>query len=131
MPLKIAFQAVGLSFLLVLPHVRNDDKPATPKSQFNYPGGGPDKKHYFLSSAPLVDANAVYFGSWDGYLYAINRKDGTLRWRHRPDVNHEHVGAAITDGKRLYVTLDPLFDFEKQVDKEGIHGIAAVGMPDE
>jgi outer membrane protein assembly factor BamB len=88
---------------------------------------GPDKKHYFLSRAPLVDATAVYFGSWDGHLYALNREDGTLKWRHRPHVNGEHVGAPITDGHRLYVPLTPLFDYENQRDKEGIHGIAAIG----
>lgn len=88
---------------------------------------GPDKKHYFLSAAPLVDATAVYFGSWDGYLYALNRKDGTLKWRHRPHVNGEHVGAPVTDGKRLYVPLTPLFDYVNQRDKEGVHGIAAIG----
>ncbi|WP_406694675.1 PQQ-binding-like beta-propeller repeat protein [Singulisphaera sp. Ch08] len=92
---------------------------------------GPDQKHYFLSPAPLIDATAVYFGSWDGYLYALKRKDGTLKWRHRPHDNDEHVGAPITDGNRLYVPLTPLFDFENQRDKKGVHGIAAIGSAQE
>lgn len=88
---------------------------------------GPDKKHYFLSGVQLVDAESVYFGSNDGHLYALRREDGTLKWRHKPSVSGEHVGAPITDGKRFYVTIRPIFDFEAQRDKEGIHGVAAIG----
>lgn len=88
---------------------------------------GPDKKPFFLSGAPLVDATAVDFGSWDGYRHALNREDGTLKWRHKPHIHGEHVHAPITDGKRLYVPISPLFDFEKQKDKEGLHGIAVIG----
>ena len=88
---------------------------------------GPDKKHFFLSGSPVVDASAVYFGSWDGHLYALNREDGSLKWRYKPHANGEHIGAPITDGKSLFVPLTPIFDFDKQRDKEGVHGIAAIG----
>jgi glucose dehydrogenase len=88
---------------------------------------GPDKKHFFLSRAPLVDKANVYFGSWDGNLYALDRKDGTLKWKLPPHDQGEHVGAPITDGKRLFVPLSPLFDYDKQKAKEGVHGIAAIG----
>ena len=87
---------------------------------------GPDKNHFFLSRAPLVDAEAVYFGSWDGHLYSLNRKDGTLRWRHKPEVNKNHVGSPITDGKRLYVPIYPTYSKDNQHD-DGINGIVAIG----
>ncbi len=87
----------------------------------------PDNKHYFLSGAPIVDATAVYFGSDDGYLYALNRSDGRLRWRYRPRNDGEQVEAPITDGKRLYVPIRPQFDYDAQKDKPGIHGIMVIG----
>ena len=87
---------------------------------------GTDKKHFFLTGAPLVDAEAVYFGSWDGFLYSLNRKDGTLRWKHHPEVNKHHVGSPITDGKRLYVPIYPNYNYDNQKE-EGINGIVAIG----
>ncbi len=84
-----------------------------------------NKKHDFLS-APLLDATAVYFGSWDGHLYALNRADGTLKWKHQPAQNHEHVHAPSTDGQRLFVPLSPLFDEKAQSELPGLHGIVAI-----
>jgi len=56
----------------------------------------------------------------------LNRKDGSLKWKHRPAADGEHVGAPITDGTHLFAPLDPLFDYEKQRKKAGISGVVAV-----
>ncbi len=35
----------------------------------------------FVETKPLLYENKLFFGAWDGYLYALNEKDGTLAWK--------------------------------------------------
>ncbi len=41
------------------------------------------------------------------------------------------LGAPITDGVRIYVSLDPTFDYEKQRKNEGVQGVAAIGKAED
>ena len=36
-----------------------------------------------VTANPIVVADSVYVGSWDGSFYAIDRATGTLRWKYR------------------------------------------------
>ncbi len=36
-------------------------------------------------AAPKINKDTIYFGSRDGYLYALNTDDGSLRWKYRTD----------------------------------------------
>jgi polyvinyl alcohol dehydrogenase (cytochrome) len=36
-----------------------------------------------VTATPTVVRGTVYVGSWDGYFYAINLNDGTLRWKYQ------------------------------------------------
>ncbi|HEX2865608.1 MAG TPA: PQQ-binding-like beta-propeller repeat protein [Ignavibacteriales bacterium] len=47
----------------------------------NYKNGGWD---YFLSS-PAVDKGTVFFGSGDGYFYALGAKDGSIKWKFKTE----------------------------------------------
>ncbi|HEY0231088.1 MAG TPA: PQQ-binding-like beta-propeller repeat protein [Dokdonella sp.] len=59
-----------------------------------------DPYDVFLSS-PVVGANAVYFGSGDGNVYALDSASGELRWKfHTGDV--VHASPALANGV-LYV----------------------------
>jgi len=56
----------------------------------------PDPWDFFLSS-PAVFQGAVYFGSGDGYIYALDAATGSLKWRFRTgDV--VHASPAIAGG---------------------------------
>ena len=35
----------------------------------------------FVETKPLIHQEKVIFGAWDTYLYALNKKDGTLAWK--------------------------------------------------
>lgn len=60
----------------------------------------PDPWDFFLSS-PSVWNGAVYFGSSDGNIYALDAASGALKWKvHTGDVVHS--SAAIADGT-LYI----------------------------
>ena len=60
----------------------------------------PDPFDVFLSS-PAVSQDAVYFGSGDGNIYALDVNSGSLKWKfHTGDV--VHASPAISDGT-LYV----------------------------
>jgi outer membrane protein assembly factor BamB len=60
----------------------------------------PDPWDFFLSS-PAVVAGAVYFGSGDGHIYAVDAVTGVLRWSYKTgDVVHS--APAISSGV-LYV----------------------------
>jgi outer membrane protein assembly factor BamB len=60
-------------------------------------------------SSPLLHAGRLYFGSWDGNLYAVRARDGRLLWRYRADdeLNSApaYAGGTIfigSDGGRLH-----------------------------
>jgi len=38
-----------------------------------------------ISSTPIITDEAVYFGAWDWYIYALRKKDGSVRWKFRGD----------------------------------------------
>ena len=60
----------------------------------------PDPFDVYLSS-PAIAAGAVYFGSGDGNIYALDAATGALKWKfHTGDV--VHASPAIADGK-LYI----------------------------
>ncbi|MCF8243414.1 MAG: PQQ-binding-like beta-propeller repeat protein [Melioribacteraceae bacterium] len=58
-------------------------------------------------SGVLVDSsNTVYFGSLDGYLYALN-SDGTLKWKYYSGLITEVVIPNIDLEGKIYVTNNP------------------------
>ncbi len=61
----------------------------------------------FLSS-PVVAAGAVYFGSGDGNLYALDANSGELRWKFKTgDVVHS--SPALVDGVLFFGSWDSYF----------------------
>ncbi len=67
-----------------------------------------------LAAAPAIVGDSVYIGSWDGYEYALNTADGSVRWKAflgatgtppnlcKPNAAGITSGAAV-DGGRVYV----------------------------
>jgi eukaryotic-like serine/threonine-protein kinase len=67
----------------------------------------PDPFDCFLSS-PVVWNGAVYFGSGDGNVYALNASSGALNWKFKTgDV--VHASAAISDGTVFIGSWDSNF----------------------
>jgi outer membrane protein assembly factor BamB len=62
------------------------------KWTFDTPGG--------VTSTPTVGEKLVYVTSWDGVLYALNRKKGTLKWSY-------DTGSASSGGLQSGATLTP------------------------
>jgi eukaryotic-like serine/threonine-protein kinase len=60
----------------------------------------PDPFDVFLSS-PVIDGGAVYFGSGDGNVYALDADTGALRWKFHTG-NVVHASPALAGGT-LYV----------------------------
>ena len=63
-----------------------------------------NKAIYGFASGPLIVGNLVVIGHEDGYLYAFDRSNGTLRWKR-------HLGGEIRHSPRLmdgdlFVTAD-------------------------
>ncbi len=73
-----------------------------------------------IYSAPLCTEDAVYFGSFDGYLYALKIDGGGLKWRIRPLENAEITGSPLTDGRRIFVSL------RRNSNRKGEHAIVAI-----
>jgi len=61
----------------------------------------------FLSS-PVVAQGAVYFGSGDGNLYAIDTATGALRWKF-PTGDVVHASPAYADGVLFFGSWDSYF----------------------
>jgi outer membrane protein assembly factor BamB len=80
------------------PHAGPDAKP---KERWRFRTGGA------IFSTPLVspDGKTVYVGSHDRHVYAVNTKDGTLRWRHATGERVWSSPALGQDGT-LYVGSD-------------------------
>jgi outer membrane protein assembly factor BamB len=59
-------------------------------------------------SSPVVGEGAVYFGSGDGNVYALNASTGELRWRYQTgDV--VHASPALANGIVYFGSWDSLF----------------------
>jgi outer membrane protein assembly factor BamB len=56
----------------------------------------PDSWDFYLSSPALYNG-AVYFGSGDGYVYALDSKTGQLKWKVHTN-NVVHSSPAVADG---------------------------------
>jgi len=67
----------------------------------------PDPFDFYLSSA-VVWNGAVYFGSGDGNIYALNAASGTLKWKH-PTGDIVHASPAIADGTVFVGSWDSYF----------------------
>jgi outer membrane protein assembly factor BamB len=74
-----------------------------------------------IYSAPLCTEDAVYFGSFDGYLYALERDSGALKWRIRPVEGTHVTSSPLTDGRTLFVAI------QRDTEKRGEHAIVAIG----
>lgn len=46
-----------------------------------------------VSASPTVVGGVVYVGSWDGFFYALNAADGTLKWKFKVDCQSTVVPA--------------------------------------
>jgi len=67
----------------------------------------PDPFDFYLSS-PVVWNDAVFFGSGDGNVYALNAASGILKWKFKTgDV--VHASPAIADGKLFVGSWDSYF----------------------
>jgi eukaryotic-like serine/threonine-protein kinase len=67
----------------------------------------PDPFDVYLSS-PVVWEGAVYFGSGDGNIYALDAETGAVRWKFQTgDV--VHASPAIADGKLYLGSWDSFF----------------------
>jgi eukaryotic-like serine/threonine-protein kinase len=67
----------------------------------------PDPFDFYLSS-PAVWNSAVYFGSGDGNVYALDAASGSLKWKFKTgDV--VHASPAIVDGKLYIGSWDSYF----------------------
>jgi outer membrane protein assembly factor BamB len=62
----------------------------------------------FYLSSPAVSNGAVYFGSGDGNVYALDAATGTLKWKfHTGDV--VHASPAIANGTLFFGSWDSFF----------------------
>ena len=55
------------------------------------------KTSFLITASPSLKNDLVFFGGWDDYLYAVNRKRGELAWRHRTSGDISQVVALHDD----------------------------------
>ncbi|MEJ2152763.1 MAG: PQQ-binding-like beta-propeller repeat protein [Gemmatimonadota bacterium] len=52
-----------------------------------------------IQSSPTVHDGAVFFGSRDGHLYAVEASSGDLRWRYHHDENSWSISSPVVAGR--------------------------------
>lgn len=60
-----------------------------------------------IESKPLVINNRIIFGSWDTYLYCIDKRTGILNWRWNSKSGFYFAPARcspVSNGKNVYIT---------------------------
>ena len=65
-----------------------------------------------IETRPLYIEDKIIFGSWDGYLYCIDARNGTLIWKWTENDNFYYSPAAVvphTDGKNIFVSTPDKF----------------------
>jgi eukaryotic-like serine/threonine-protein kinase len=67
----------------------------------------PDPFDVYLTS-PAIWSGAVYFGSGDGNIYALDAATGALKWKFQTG-NVVHTSPAIVDGKLYIDSWDSYF----------------------
>jgi len=66
-----------------------------------------DSASLMIETLPLVIQDKIIFGSWDNYVYCINKSTGSLIWKWTEDKNFYYSSAAcwpVSDGINVYVT---------------------------
>ncbi len=60
--------------------------------------------HYGIHGSPAFDGDKVYIGDYDGYLYAVDKETGALRWERKLG---DSIGASptLTDGA-VYMAVE-------------------------
>ncbi|MBI2048197.1 MAG: PQQ-binding-like beta-propeller repeat protein [Parcubacteria group bacterium] len=53
------------------------------KIKWYFKSENPNYFYVVPKSAPTLDNDKLYFGSDDGYLWALNQKDGSVAWKYR------------------------------------------------
>jgi len=61
-----------------------------------------------ITANPLIKDNTVYFGSWDGNLYAIDTKTGDIKWIYETGWGIETT-PAVADGLVFFGSMDNNF----------------------
>ncbi len=74
-----------------------------------------------IYSAPVCTEDAVYFGSFDGYIYCLNIENGQLRWRFCPVAGAEITGSPQTDGRRIALPI------RRSRNRGGENGLVIIG----
>jgi outer membrane protein assembly factor BamB len=92
----------------------------TGKEVWSYrtPDSGAESRAIY--SAPLCTEDAVYFGSFDGYLYCLKIQNGDLKWRMRAIEGSEITSSPLTDGRRIVVAT------RRSSKQQGQHAMVAI-----
>src|SRR3989339_1477763 len=53
---------------------------------------------------PIVADGVVYFGSKDGYFFAVNAATGELKWKTRTEGKFSYVQTSCISGNTVYFT---------------------------
>ncbi len=51
--------------------------------------------------SPATDTNAVYTGSWDGHFFALDKKNGAIRWAYYLGGSPDSAAAVLSNGRLL------------------------------
>ncbi len=61
-----------------------------------------------IFSSPVLSGGSLFFGSNDGYLYSLNKEDGSLNWKYKTGGEVASV-PAISDGKVFFASRNGFF----------------------
>ena len=59
----------------------------------------------YVTSSPAVVDGAVYFGSWDNYIYSLDAKNGSLIWKYKTG-GYVTSSPAVVDGRVFLGSTD-------------------------
>ncbi|MBI9073501.1 MAG: PQQ-binding-like beta-propeller repeat protein [Melioribacteraceae bacterium] len=65
-----------------------------------------------IETKPIQIGNKIIFGAWDGYLYAVDAKEGWLIWKWKNDKDKSNSPASVipvTDGNSVFISTPDKF----------------------
>ncbi|MCX6150054.1 MAG: PQQ-binding-like beta-propeller repeat protein [Ignavibacteriales bacterium] len=72
-----------------------------------------DQVKEFIEAKPLICNAKIIFGAWDTYLYALNKKDGSLAWKWsngRPEVLYSPAACLpVTSNGKVFIVAPDRF----------------------
>lgn len=102
---------------------------ASQRPKSGWPINGYATPEWVVSSPAVGPDGTVYFGCYDGYLYALNGANGSLKWKKRLGYIVTSSPSLSADGTIIYIGSEGFSSNDDISGDNGLHAVGSDGNP--